>query len=290
MPIQERMQRCQNHVATLLEQYLPPPDNNLASAMHYACLNGGKRIRPLLVYTTGELFEIPWERLDFIAAAIEMVHCYSLIHDDLPAMDNDDLRRGKPTCHKVFGEATAILAGDALLTLAFELLASSSINELDLLKIIKLFSKAAGANGMVLGQADDLAAEGQARNLEQLIAIHSAKTGALLTASVQCGALGSGHATEDDLSILQKFGKAIGLSFQIQDDILDVQGDSSIMGKNPGQDLKQNKCTFVTLLGLESARHYAKNCHATALACLEKFGAKADPLRALSSYIIERTA
>lgn len=296
MPIHERMKRCQERVQILLERYLPYPQASmpLYNAMHYACLNGGKRLRPLLAYLTADIFDTPAEVVDPIAAAIEMIHCYSLVHDDLPAMDNDDLRRGKATCHKVFGDATAILVGDALLTLAFEILSTSehspNIDYPTKLQIIRVLSQASGASGMVQGQAIDLAAEGHQLELAQLIDMHNAKTGALLSASVQCGALASGRATKNDLFKLQNFGKAIGLCFQIQDDILDALGNSDIMGKHPGQDVKKNKCTFVTLLGIEQARAHAIDCHAQALLALEHFGPKADLLRALSAYIIERVA
>lgn len=293
MYLQNRMERCQLSLPTILKRYLPQAEvSPLYAAMHYACLNGGKRLRPLLVYSTGEMFGVPWERLDPIAAAIEFIHCYSLVHDDLPAMDDDDLRRGKPTCHKAFGEATAILAGDALLTLAFDLLANhqhfSSQNESEILKIIRIFCQAAGANGMIRGQALDLEAQGNTLSLEQLTQMHHAKTGALIAASVQCGALASGTATNNDLHELQKFGEAIGLGFQIQDDILDSLGNKETMGKLPGQDVKRNKCTFVTLLGLDRAHEHAQHCHQVALSCLTRFGAKADPLRAISHYIIQR--
>lgn len=294
MPIQERMKQCQARLQTLLERYLPHPQASipLYDAMHYACLNGGKRLRPLLAYLTAEIFDTPADVLDPIAAAIEIIHCYSLVHDDLPAMDDDDLRRGKPTCHKVFGEATAILAGDALLTLAFEILTTSehspNIDYPTQLRILRTLAQASGPNGMVQGQAIDLAAQGHSLTLTQLIQMHGAKTGALLSASVQCGALATGLATENDLYKLQSFGKAIGLCFQIQDDILDALGNSDIMGKNPGQDVKKNKCTFVTLLGIEQARSHAINCYQEALTALAHFSAKADLLRALSAYIMER--
>jgi len=286
MPIHVRMQQCQTHLPALLKRYLPPvsPDMPLFSAMHYACLNGGKRLRPLLAYCSAEIFGAPWQIVDEIAVAIEFIHCYSLIHDDLPAMDNDDLRRGKPTCHKVYGDALAILAGDALLTLAFDVLSSQSTN------FIKVISQAAGAHGMVKGQAIDLSAQHKSLTLEQITQMHHAKTGRLIAASVQCGALATGHATEDDLTELQKFGEAIGLSFQIQDDILDTLGQTDVMGKHPGQDAKQEKCTFVSLLGLEKARAHAHACHQKALASLQRFDQRADPLRALSAYIIERVA
>ncbi len=294
MPIQARLNRCQAQMPALLARYLPAADlNDLYAAMHYACLNGGKRLRPLLVYTTAEIFAPTNDAIDAIAVAIELIHCYSLIHDDLPAMDNDDLRRGKPTCHKVYGEATAILAGDALLSLAFDILSSTehfpSINESTILKIIKQFAVASGGSGMVLGQAIDLGAEGKTLSIDELIQMHRAKTGALIAASVQCGALATGKASADDITELNKFGQAIGLCFQIQDDILDTLGHSDIMGKHPGQDVKKQKCTFVTLLGLEQARAHAITCHQQALASLEHFGDKASSLRALAAYIIERS-
>lgn len=297
MDIRNRITHCQERLSMLIERFLPSEANNtstLFSAMRYACLNGGKRLRPLLVYLTGELFDIHEEPLDAVALAAEFIHCYSLIHDDLPAMDNDDLRRGKPTCHKAFDEATAILAGDALLTLAFDLLATPAffplVNESANLKIIKVYSEAAGAQGMVLGQSLDMAAQEKLIDLDKLIQMHSAKTGALIAASVQCGALATGKASEQDLSDLKQYGKAIGLAFQIQDDILDALGNSDAMGKHSGQDVKKNKCTFVTLLGLHQAIGHAKACHQQALNSLQRFGPTADPLRALSTYIIERMA
>lgn len=294
--LQSHLQRCQAHLPSLLQRYLPPssPHSPLAQAMHYACLNGGKRLRPLLIYATAEMFGASWQQVDPLAAAIEFIHCYSLIHDDLPAMDNDDFRRGKPTCHKVFGEGTTILAGNALLTLAFEILAQPNhfpgLGVDQLLQILHIFTQATGASGMVYGQALDLEAEKQQLSLEKLIEMHLAKTGALINASVQCGALGSGSASKDDLAELQKYGEAIGLCFQIQDDILDELGDSQTMGKQAGQDAKNHKCTFVTVLGLESARQYAQFYYQQALSSLERFGNKAMLLRALAHYMIERVA
>lgn len=291
--MEERLQRCQQHLPPLLQQFLPATTSSpLADAMHYACLNGGKRLRPLLIYSTAEMFGAPWQQVDPLAAAIEFIHCYSLIHDDLPAMDNDDLRRGKPTCHKVYGEATTILAGNALLTLAFEILAQPkyfpALGPEQLFRILTLFTQATGASGMVHGQALDLAAENQQLSLEKLIQMHLAKTGALISASVQCGALGSGLATENDLAVLQNYGQAIGLCFQVQDDILDVLGDSKTMGKQAGQDAKNHKCTFVSLLGLDAAKAHARLYHQQAIDSLSHFGAQAAPLRALADYILLR--
>jgi len=273
----------QARIEALLDQYLPA-DNNatpLNKAMRYACQGGGKRLRPHLAYESAALFDTPKETIDPIAVALELVHCYSLVHDDLPAMDNDDLRRGKPTCHKVFGEATAILAGDALLTLAFEILCSTN------LKIIQTLARAAGPLGMVQGQAFDLASEGKTLSYEQLCQMHRAKTGALIAASVQCGAIAS-CASEHDLEELHKFGLSIGLAFQIKDDLLDALGQSETMGKTPGQDVKNQKCTFVTVLGLQATRQYLADCYATSLSHLAHFGAKAEGLRALAAYIVER--
>ncbi|MCS5710345.1 polyprenyl synthetase family protein [Candidatus Berkiella aquae] len=283
-------QTCQARLETLLARYLPPDDGStLIKAMHYACLNGGKRLRPYLAYQSAALFNTPLEIIDPIAVAIEFIHCYSLIHDDLPAMDNDELRRGKPTCHKAFDEATAILAGDALLTLAFEVLAQAPIREnyLNNLKIIHNLAQAAGPTGMVKGQALDLAAQGKQLSYEQLCQMHRAKTGALIAASVQCGAI-AGDASKTDLEELHKFGLAIGLAFQIKDDILDALGKSETMGKTPGQDVKNQKCTFVTLLGLHHAEQSLAECYTQSLAHLASFGQKAEALRSLSAYIVGR--
>lgn len=291
----ERITTCQQRLQMLLPRFLPHPGDgstSLAAAMHYGCLNGGKRLRPLLIYSAGEIFGSTWEPLDPLAVAIECLHCYSLLHDDLPAMDNDDLRRGKPTCHKVFGEATAILAGDALLTLAFEILATHeyfpTLSSSTLLKIIQLVSGFAGANGMVLGQSQDMQGEKCHLTLNQLIDMHTAKTGALITASVQCGALATDLASKIDLEALHNFGQHIGLAFQIQDDMLDAQGNSEMMGKQPGQDVKNNKSTFVTLLGLEPCAALAQTHYTAALDCLTHFGNKAASLRTLCAYLIDR--
>lgn len=288
-----RLKECQEGIPPLLSRYLPSETTPLAKAMHYACLNGGKRLRPLLVFSAGELFGASKEALTPVALAVEFIHCYSLIHDDLPAMDNDDLRRGKPTCHKVFGEAEAILAGDALLTLAFELLSHedqlSHLNQLTVLKIIRVLAKASGSYGMVKGQSLDLGAQGKTLSLENLMEMHRAKTGALIAASVQCGALASEAADEADLFELHNFGNAIGLCFQIKDDILDAMSNSETLGKTTGQDVKNQKCTFVTLLGIEEANAQATYWYQQANRCLERFGNKAEFLRTLSTYILERT-
>lgn len=284
---------CQARINALLAHYLPieEPTTPLYQAMRYACLNGGKRLRPYLAYQSAALFDTKPEIIDPIAVAIELIHCYSLIHDDLPAMDNDDLRRGKPTCHKMYGEATAILAGDALQALAFEILSKTDDlaekNALTNLSLIQTISRAAGPFGMVQGQALDLFGEGKVLSYPQLCQMHHAKTGALIAASVQCGAIASG-ASKSDLENLHKFGLGIGLAFQIKDDLLDVLGNSETMGKKPGQDVKNQKCTFVTLLGLDTASDYLAECYSQSLIHLAPFGAKAEPLRHLAAYIVGR--
>lgn len=288
-----QMTACQARLAGLLNHYLPAQDHEtpLNEAMRYACLNGGKRLRPYLAYQSAALFDVPESMMDPIAVALELIHCYSLIHDDLPAMDNDDLRRGKPTCHKAFDEATAILAGDALLTLAFDILSRSKglseKTQLTNLQIIQLLSRAAGPFGMVQGQAFDITTEGKTLSYTQLCQMHAAKTGALIAASVQCGAI-VGNASESDLESLHKFGLAIGLAFQIKDDLLDALGNSETMGKKPGQDIKNQKCTFVTLLGVDATSQYLSDCYTQSLVHLASFGHKAEPLRAIAAYIVGR--
>lgn len=295
--IQTQITLCQNRINSLLTKYFdaleasePDPSSlPLLQAMRYGCLNGGKRLRPLLVYTTAALFGGSWEQADAFAVAIELIHCYSLIHDDLPIMDNDDLRRGQPTCHKVFGEATALLAGNALLNLAMEILAAPASTQASAhLLAIQIISHAAGAKGMLKGQMQDLAAENHVLSLARLKVLHQAKTGALIVASVQCGAIAAGQTNVTKLNELKKYAEAIGLGFQIQDDILDLIGTAEIIGKQPGQDMKRNKSTFVTLLGLAEAKENLRLCHQAALACLAVFGERANDLRDLTVYLHER--
>lgn len=292
--ILDRIKQCQDHMVEALTRFLPPQNSPFAKSMHYACLNGGKRLRPLLVFSTAEIFEMAWEELDPLACAIEFIHCYSLIHDDLPCMDNDDLRRGLPTCHKAFGEAAAVLAGDGLLTLAFEVLSSQpfpTISESTVLKMIQILSRASGTpHGMVQGQAIDIESQGKRLSFEELTQLHLLKTGALITASVQCAALATGRASEGDLDKLQKFGQSIGLAFQIQDDILDHLGNRENMGKEPGKDVKNQKSTFVTLLGIARAREHALAAHQKALGYLDHFKHNAHSLRSLSQFIIDRVS
>ncbi|MGK2946628.1 MAG: (2E,6E)-farnesyl diphosphate synthase [Candidatus Malihini olakiniferum] len=269
----------------------------LVDAMAYSSLISGKRLRPFLVYTTGQLFGIPLTSLDAPAAAVEAIHAYSLIHDDLPAMDDDDLRRGQPTCHIKFGEATAVLAGDALQTLAFSILAESStpeVGKLDRLSMVEELAQSSGIAGMCGGQALDLAAEGHQVSLAALEQIHRHKTGALIRAAVRLGALSAGDVGRAALPYLDRYANAIGLAFQVQDDILDVVGDSAKTGKQQGVDQQLRKSTYPGLLGIDSARAKARTLYQESLEALDKLQAVSTtpidttPLRALASYIVER--
>lgn len=285
----------QQRVEHALQQWLPPADKldaRLHSAMRYASLDGGKRVRPVLVYATGSALGLPLGELDGPACAVELIHAYSLVHDDLPAMDNDDLRRGKPTCHKAFDQATAILAGDALQSLAFEILAADPAmpdHPTARLAMLKELAHASGSLGMAGGQAIDIAAEGKQLSLDALQTMHRYKTGALIRASVRLGALGADKLTDTQAQELDCYAEAIGLAFQIRDDILDVEADTATLGKPQGSDLARNKPTYTSLLGLEGARSKALQLHQQALSSLDGFGSEADPLRWLSAYIVERT-
>jgi len=267
------------------------PSEPIVEAMKYSLMAGGKRIRPVLCLAAAEAVGGKPQAVLPAACALEMVHTYSLIHDDLPAMDNDDLRRGKPTCHVAFDEATAILAGDALLTLAFEVLSSVQFTgenrAAGWLKIIHIISTAAGYRGMIRGQMLDMAAEGQHLTIDELKSMHALKTGALIEASLLCGAL-LADARKRQVEILKTYARNIGLAFQVTDDILNVEGNPKIMGKAVGTDKLREKSTYPALLGLETSRQFAENLVNEALQALEVFDKKADPLRALATYIIER--
>jgi farnesyl diphosphate synthase len=285
----------QERATQALERRLPGADINppgLHAAMRYAAFSGGKRIRPVLVYCAGTAVGAALEQLDGAACAVELIHTYSLIHDDLPAMDDDDLRRGKPTCHKAFDEATAILAGDALQALAFQLLAEDRAlpdESAVRLKMIAILSHAAGSRGMVGGQAIDLAAIGRTLNLAELENMHIHKTGALIRASVLLGALSQSDIATAALEKLDHYSKCIGLAFQIRDDVLDVTTDTTTLGKTQGADIALNKPTYPALLGLQGAREHAELlCH-DAIDSLSGFGAEAETLRWIARYIIERT-
>lgn len=285
-------QACRARVDSALDHHLPLGEDptQLRAAMRYSLFNGGKRVRPILAYAAALAIkpEADLALIDPIAAALECLHSYSLVHDDLPAMDDDDLRRGKPTCHIAFNEATAILAGDGLQTLAFDLLTRADLPSQIQIQLVRQLTSGSGVGGMVLGQAIDLAAVDHQLDLAQLETMHSHKTGALIRASVAMGAIAAG-ADETQLAALDKYAAAIGLAFQVQDDILDVTGDTATIGKQQGADIARNKPTYVSLLGLDAAKAKATELHRQALDALHSFGANAAQLRQLASYIVERS-
>lgn len=286
---------CQRRVEQALDARLPSEailPTALHQAMRYSVLNGGKRTRPLLTYATGKALGMGENLLDAQACAVEFIHVYSLIHDDLPAMDNDDLRRGKPTCHKAYDEATAILAGDALQALAFEVLCndpSIQVNAEARLKMIGVLTKASGSQGMVGGQAIDLASVGTKLSLPELENMHIHKTGALIRASVNLAALSKTDLDPVSAKHLDHYAKCIGLSFQVKDDILDIESDTATLGKTQGKDSDNDKPTYPALLGMAGAKEKALELHEQALISLSHFGSEASLLRDLSLYIIERT-
>ena len=267
---------------------------DMVNAMEYGALLGGKRLRPFLVYATGEMLKADSASLDAPAAAIECIHAYSLIHDDLPAMDDDRLRRGQPTCHIKFGEDTAILAGDALQTLAFSILTDEPMPGVSAeyrLAMVSELAQASGVAGMCGGQALDLLAEGKQVDLAQLEQIHRLKTGALIRAAVRLGALAAGETGKAAMPALDRYANAIGLAFQVQDDILDVVGDTAVLGKRQGADEELGKSTYPALMGLDNARGKAWDLYQEALGALETLAAQSFntmPLQALASFIIER--
>ncbi|MCR6652585.1 MAG: polyprenyl synthetase family protein [Cellvibrionaceae bacterium] len=279
----------------LLERSLPariPGGERLLEAMSYSLLGGGKRVRPILAYASALAVEGDMQAplLDASACALECMHAYSLIHDDLPAMDDDDLRRGVPTCHIAYDEATAILAGDALQCLAFEILLQCEAPAAQVVAVAREFARASGAGGMVAGQAIDLGAVDKAPTLELMERMHVHKTGALIEAAVIMGALAAGATEARILRALRTYAKAVGLSFQVQDDILDVTAETVTLGKRQGADQERNKPTYVSLLGLDGAIQKANQLHEAALFALQEFDESADTLRDLSAYIIQRGA
>jgi farnesyl diphosphate synthase len=285
---------CGQRIEAALNAWLPPeqiPPARLHQAMRYAVLGGGKRVRPTLAYATAEAIGLLPEQVNTIACAVELIHAYSLIHDDLPAMDDDDLRRGRPTCHKVFGEAIAILAGDALMTLAFLVLARDDAlpgGAKARLAMIDTLAWAAGSRGMAGGQAMDLDAVGRDIDLTTLENIHIHKTGALIRASVRMASLADPGLAPDLAERLDHYAKCLGLAFQIRDDILDIEAPTAVLGKTKGKDQAQDKATYPALMGLEAARQAATDLVKEALASLDPFDAKADPLRWLAGYIVQR--
>ncbi|WP_375055671.1 (2E,6E)-farnesyl diphosphate synthase [Zobellella sp. DQSA1] len=284
----ERISGVLSHAIANLDDLAP----ELKAAMEYGLLQGGKRVRPMLVYASGELFgNVSVPALDAAAAAVECIHAYSLIHDDLPAMDNDDLRRGKPTVHKAFNEATAILAGDALQTLAFELLSRHSGHHLDAerrLRMVQELARASGYGGMCGGQALDIKCEGKAIDQAMLESLHRHKTGALIRAAVRLGALCAQDVDEPQLAALSRYAEAIGLAFQVQDDILDITADTQTLGKTQGKDLVQQKSTYPALLGLDGARQLAEQLLGQAQAALADIPYNTHTLEAFAHYIVKR--
>lgn len=284
---------CQQRVNDVLAEKLadyPAHNAPLQKAMAYAVLLGGKRVRPFLIYATGRMLGVPLAQLDSSAAAMEAIHAYSLVHDDLPAMDDDALRRGKPTCHIAFDEATAILAGDALQSFAFELLANDEhLSAEQQIAQVRQLSQAAGARGMCLGQSLDLLAENRAVSLTELELIHRNKTGALITASVLMGFNLSTHTENSQIKQqLIRYAEAIGLAFQVQDDILDVIGDTEKIGKSTGADEALNKSTYPKLLGLDGARQKAQQLYQQAVEALAQLPFDSSPLRELAEFIVKR--
>jgi farnesyl diphosphate synthase len=290
MNFDQWMRASLDRVETALEHYLPGTDvapAKLHEAMRYAVLGGGKRARALLAYAAGELADAEPAHVDLPAAAVELVHAYSLIHDDLPCMDDDVLRRGKPTCHVAFGEATALLAGDALQSFAFEVLAGAAIREPH--RALLRLAQAVGSRGMAGGQAVDLASEGHRLDLAALESMHRLKTGALIRAAVHLGADSGRVLTAAENDALDRYASAVGLAFQVVDDVLDVEGTAQSLGKTAGKDALQGKSTYVTLLGLAEARQRVAALRAEARTALSGFGSGARRLAELADWIAVRT-
>lgn len=293
-PFIDRLQRYQKRVELALDARLPPARRTparLHEAMRYVTLDGGKRVRASLVYASGEAVGAEDSALDTPACAVELIHAYSLVHDDLPSMDDDALRRGKPTCHIAFDEATALLAGDALQSLAFEILAEDralTVSAERRAQMITLLAQAAGSIGMAGGQAIDLASAGKAVTIEQLEEMYARKTGSLIRASVLLGAYAQAGFGADIQQALEEYSRAVGLAFQITDDILDVEGNAETLGKNPGVDMARSKPTYPQLLGLSEAKVRAKRLHTQALESLAPLGDNGRTLAELAGFIIER--
>ncbi|MBE0621357.1 MAG: polyprenyl synthetase family protein [Burkholderiales bacterium] len=287
------MGAVQARMETALQRFLPPPEivpERLHRAMRYAVLGGGKRVRPLLAFAAGELAQADPARVEIVAAAIEMIHAYSLVHDDMPCMDNDVLRRGKPTCHVEFDEATALLVGDALQPLAFQILTENVVaddagTQLEMLKVLAL---ASGSRGMAGGQAIDLASVGKTLSLPELEFMHIHKTGALIRAAAVLGARCGRGLGSSEFDRLERYAKTVGLAFQVVDDVLDCEASTATLGKTAGKDAAQAKPTYVSILGLAGARELAEELRAEAHAALASFGGDAARLRALADFIVLR--
>lgn len=282
-------ERTESALSILLPDASLAPER-LHGAMRYAVLGGGKRVRALLAHAAGELTQAPAERVDRIACAVELIHAYSLVHDDMPCMDDDVLRRGKPTVHVEYDEATALLTGDALQTLAFQILSEQALapTAAGQLEMLSLLARAAGSRGMAGGQAIDLEAVGKTISRVELEFMHIHKTGALIRASVLLGARCGAACDPELLAALDRYGKLVGLLFQVVDDILDAQSDTATLGKTAGKDADRNKPTYVSLLGLNEARALAESLHAEALAALHPLGPRASRLDELARFIVRR--
>lgn len=289
-----RLEGWQVRVEAELEARLPPADTHprrLHEALRYCVLSGGKRVRPALVYATANCLGVRESAVDGAACAVEFIHAYSLVHDDLPAMDNDDLRRGRPTCHKAFDEATAILVGDSLQVLAFQILASGSGLPKDpvvRLQLVELLAAGSGTAGMAGGQALDLAAMGRQLSVAEVEEMHNRKTGALIHASVMMAAACAPDLTPAIKQALDRYARDIGLAFQIQDDLLDIEGDAQLLGKTTGADQANNKPTYPSVAGVEPARKRMYELHSRALSSLHALGPAAAPLAALSDWLVLR--
>ena len=282
------LESYQARVNQKLEVLLPDDDSILISAMRYSVLNGGKRLRPILAYLTGELNDTEAEYIDTLASSLELIHCYSLIHDDLPAMDDDELRRGNPTTHKKFDEATAILAGDALQPLAFELISTIKTSDRNKVQMISSLSEACGYLGMVGGQIKDINSN-QIKDVESLDSMHFEKTGRLIQASIETAGILSGLSASD-IESLKEYGGKIGLAFQIQDDIIDIESPASVSGKDQGSDIGKDKTTYPSLVGLEASKVRAQELSNDAKKILQPINKNTDNLDKLADYIVSRKA
>ena len=276
----------QKRINQTLEGLLPSDDSILTEAMCYSVLNGGKRLRPILVYLSSELGEANHDSIDTLAGSIELIHCYSLIHDDLPSMDDDDLRRGNPTTHKKYDEATAILAGDALQPLAFELISNLDTSDSNKITIVNCLANACGYLGMVGGQIKDIHSK-EINTVHDLDIMHSQKTGRLIQASLETSGILSG-LDQKDIEALSKYGEKIGLAFQIQDDIIDIESPSSISGKDQGSDINQDKITYPSIVGLEGSRTRARELASEAKEILHLSQKNTDNLHKLADYVVQR--
>lgn len=284
---------AQLHIEGVLDRQLPPANvvpERLHEAMRYATLGGGKRVRALLAYAAGEFCGVEIEKVDIAAVAVELIHAFSLVHDDLPCMDDDDLRRGKPSTHKQYGDAMALLVGDALQSLSFQLISQDvNLKSSQKIKMLHMLALASGSRGMAGGQAIDLLSMGIPLTQAELETMHIHKTGALIRAAALLGAYSAYRPNDDKVKAVDHFAKAIGLAFQVVDDILDAESDSATLGKTAGKDALHNKSTYVTILGLSEAKNLARELHANAMAAISFYGREADLLRHLANYITQRS-